>query len=467
MKKIISLSLILLGFVSCSHEEEKSSENKPVVVEEIKDKDTSILGGYSSFEVEVNGTPYNINTIASMGYRGAKSSYGFSPYINFEINDDNSVDVLWLDKSETSSAGRKLTKISLDTKSFVKNIPVPAVANVRDSWYLNFCGLKNGDYIVGYSQPNKGPNDVRVYHDAVYTRFDESGSVKFSGIGMSANFGDGFWNPGTSSTSQIIYNKKENVLGLYSGRHGYGGHQAGWIAFMNASTGEPIKDSKGQNSGDEWYISHSFDQRILIPSHNSKKYYTLAHGDSGNNRALLTEIWDQEVYLVTGNGTRYRYFDKIPDNPGNNNYTGTRTGDFIELPNGNVAVIYCTEHGRKQRDLKLVILGGMQANKPSTLKEAWVTENTENFVGWGMQMHLYGNDKILLAWNVFKDEKTAVGTYFALADLNGNIISKIEEYPEALLNHGQSMKITKDGKKLVFVSAGSGNKLKINTINIK
>ena len=457
MKKIISLSLILLGFVSCSHEEEKSSENKPVVVEEIKDKDTSILGGYASFEVEVTGSPYSITDISNNAYRKSNGNYGFTPFIDFEINDDNTIDVLWLDKKATTNAGRNITRISLDNKNLLENIIVPEVCNVKGSRFLGFCSLKNNEFVVGHSR-KLSPSDP-VDSVAVYTKFDKLGGIKFSATAFGAK--ENKYNPGQASTSNVVYNKGADALGVYLG-HNAGGHQGGWIGFINNASinGDLFKNSQGKKIGDGWYYSHNFDQRIMVSSDN--KFYTLAHGDA-YSRALEIAKWSQ---TKGKEGNSLKYFDKIPGTSGDNN-TGTRTGNFLELPNGNVAIVYSTEHSRVKRDLKIVIVSGMKTDNPQIVKETWITNNTENLVGWGMNLSLFGDNKILVGWNEFKDGVTPVGSRFITTDFEGNILTKAEESKETLFNHAQAMKRTKDGKKVVFVSAGSGNKLKINTINIK
>lgn len=201
---------------------------------------------------------------------------------------------------------------------------------------------------------------------------------------------------------------------------------------------------------------------ILIKEVSSdNKFYTLAHADA-YLKALEIAKWSE----TKGQESSLKYFDKIPGATGDID-TGTRTGNFIELPNGDVAIVYCTEHSRIKRDLKIVIVSGMKTGTPQILKETWITNNKENLVGWGMQLCLFGDNKILVGWNEFKDSIIPVGSRFTITDFNGNVLTKTEEFNETFLNHAQLMKRTKDGKKVVFISAGTGNKLKVNIIAVK
>ncbi|CAA9195744.1 hypothetical protein FLACOL7796_00777 [Flavobacterium collinsii] len=458
-----------MAFASCSHEEEKSSENKPVVVEEIKDKDkekdTNILSGYSSFEVDVKGTPYSIEDVVNTNNMGhgnrPDNHYGFGTYIDFEVNDNNTVDVFWRDKNATTNAGRNITRISLDGKNVLENIVVPPICNVKDSRFIGFLSIKNdNEFVIGHSEKVNATDAADSV--AVFTKFDKFGAVKFRAVAFGSK--GACYSPGQASTNVMAYNKQTNSIGVHFGFLS-GGHQAGWVSFIDNVKGNFSKDSKGNMFGRTWYLSHNFDQRIMA---SGDKFYTLGHGDAGNNRALAVKMWNQTDVNPTVGVNALRFFSMV--GYGSGNETGTKLGDFIELPNGNVAITYCTRYSRAvnddKRDLKIVIVKGLQTGNPEIVKETWLTQNTQDIVGWGMQLALYGDNKILVGWNQFNGT-TPVGSYFTVCDFDGNVIAKTEESKETLFNHGQSMKITKDGKKLVFVSAGSGNKLKINTINIK
>lgn len=455
MKKILSLSL-LLAFMACSKD-----DTAPVVAEEPSKEepkpeeqpDKSVLGAYSSFEVAISGSPYKINEIANSTYEGSYSAYGFSPYVDFEVNDDNTVDVFWLDKKATTNAGRNITRISIDSKNVVENITVPAVANVKGSKFIGFLGLKNNDFVIGYSE-KVNPTDV-LDSIAVYSKFDKSGAVKFNSVIFGAK--EGRYDPGHASTNAIAYNKETNSIGIHFGFMS-GGHQAGWLSFIDNTNGKTIKTSAGLIAGRSWFLSHSMDQRIMA---SGDKFYALAHGDAGNHRGVRISSFAQNEYKSKIDGLKF--FTA----PGDGNKTQTRTGDFIELPNGDVAIIYSTIHSRINYDLKLVIVRDMKTNTPKIVKETWITNNTEDLVGWGMQLALFGDNKILIGWNQWKDWANATGSFFTVADFEGNVVGKTEAINEPLFNHGQSMKRTKDGKKLVFVSVGSGDKLKVNTIDIK
>lgn len=450
IKKIIGVSIII-AFLSCSKE-----DSLPNLVGDFKDM--GILNNYSSFEVDVNSSPVKLKDIPRVaGYGGwANSNFGQTHVIDFRMNDDNTIDVFWIGDNTTANADRHIDRISLDKNntSPVLSVVIPPVANISGSKFLGFESLGNDNYILGYSQKSN-PSD-EIDSNAYYTRFDKSGAISYSTYA----FGDKEkkYNPGRAGAAIIRHNKNTNAVGLYLG-HNARGHQASWVGFFDAVTGDMLKDSKGKNIGSDWFYSHNFDQRMIA---SGDYFYTLAHGDA-YSRDLGFTIWSHTKGIENN---ELKYF-KIPGKSADNN-TGTRTGNFIELPNGDIAIAYATEHSRNKRDLKIVIVSGAKSKNPVVTKENWVTRLTgEDFVGWGISLAKYGDDKILLAWNTFKNSNTPTGSFFALSDFSGNIISKTEKMDETLIYPNQEILVTKDGKKLIFVSAGSGNKLKVNIVEVK
>ncbi len=157
------------------------------------------------------------------------------------------------------------------------------------------------------------------------------------------------------------------------------------------------------------------------------------------------------------------------------NITGTTTGDFVELDNGDVAIVYSTSQGRAERDLSLALIKGMKTTAPTLDKEVWLTEMSGNqYVGWGAKVAKFG-DSILVAWNTTKKDKDVkwfdprsdqpIGSSFRLLSLSGTILSTVETQDKPSLYPSQSMRTTPDGKHLIWVSA-TGNNLTVHLLEI-
>ena len=102
-------------------------------------------------------------------------------------------------------------------------------------------------------------------------------------------------------------------------------------------------------------------------------------------------------------------------------------------------------------------------NPPVIISETWITNYSDEFVGWGSRIALFKNS-ILVAWTSYPDKYTPNGTHFALFDFNGNILAAEETLEEATLYPTQSMKKNYDGKSLIWISPGEGNMLKVNML---
>ena len=95
-----------------------------------------------------------------------------APFIDFVVNTDNTIDVLWRDVSNN----KFISKISLETKSLVEEINIPTKINNQQR-FLGFESLGNDKYIIGYSKDNEfGDVDAEAW----YTAFDKTGTELFS-----------------------------------------------------------------------------------------------------------------------------------------------------------------------------------------------------------------------------------------------------------------------------------------------
>jgi hypothetical protein len=406
-----------------------------------------ILSNYSSFKVQVNGNPKTMSEILSR--HDAKSAYGQIPSIDFRTNIDNTIDVLWVE----SNGVKHLSRISLEDGMLVEEIPIPN--RVGTGRFLGFEKLSENRFIIGYATENSfGQEDTEAW----YTGFDKTGKELFStriwgDIDKRKVFSKG--DPGAASSALIRYNSSDNIILLYLGHDMRWDdnvrHQGGWIGFLDGTTGKILMNGD-EPLGNQWYFSHNFDQRGMLSSEG--KFYTLAHGDA-YPRALGIQRWSH----TTGLEAELNYYE-IKGQEGDN-VTNTHTGDFVELADGKIAIVYSTEIKRKQRDLRVAIIGGMNGDEPTLLSENWVTENDNEFVGWGSKIIQYGNN-LLVGWNTFQDNEPT-GTSFALLNSDGKVIAPIERLNTMVLSPSQSFQKTKDGKNIVFISS-AGNSLTIHMI---
>ncbi len=409
-----------------------------------------ILSSYSSFKVQIKGSPRTMSEILS--HHNPKSAYGQIPPIDFRINSDNTIDVLWVE----SNGIKHLSRISLEDGKLVEEIPIPK--RVGTGRFLGFEKLAENRFIIGYATKNTLDQEDT---EAWYTAFDKTGKEFFStriwgDIDKAKVYSKG--DPGAASSALIRYNAVNNKILLYLGHDMRWDdnvrHQGGWVGFLDGKTGK-ILMNVNDPIGNQWYFSHNFDQRAMVSSEN--KYYTLAHGDA-YPRALGVQRWSD----TEGLEAELNYFD-IKGQEGDN-VTKTHTGDLVELADGNVAIVYSTEIKRKQRDLRLAIITGMNEADPSLIRETWVTEYDSEFVGWGSRIIQYGKN-LLVGWNTFQNNEPK-GTSFALLNPDGKLIAPIEQLDDMVLSPSQSFQITKDGKNIVFVSPG-GNSLTIHLIAIQ
>lgn len=453
MKRLKSLFFVALTvsatlfLTSCSDDSSKNLNNP-----KLKEKGFSGKN-FSSFLISVNESPVLIPDIPNP----SRDRYGVIPYIDFLVNKNNTIDVFWRNKANK----KFISRISLDTKKIIREIPVPAKANGNGK-FLGFESLGNDKFIIGYSKDNShGDEDSEAW----YTAFDITGQELFS----TRLWGDknleevnSKGSPAWGGLGTIKYSKKNNVIAVYlahSQKHSDGvRHQASWVGFLDGKTGNVLKKN-GQVIGNTWFSSHNFDQRLHLSS--DDKFYTLAHGDA-YPRALIVNKWSH-----TKGRESYLEYYKIKGNRGNN-LTYTTTGDLAELSNGNLAIVYSTENDRKKRDLRISIIAGISSKKPSILSENWLTQYTDKHVGWGSKVAKYGNDKILVGWNTFSDDNKNIskGSNFVLTDLSGKKVSEIYSLKTNILYPSQSFKKSADGKKIIFVSAEK-NKLKIHLVAVK
>lgn len=436
----------------------------------------NILKEYTKFEVPISGTVKTVEQIGNTSYYlNPASPYGMPSMIDFLVNKDGkTIDVLWTDTNNK----RHLTRVSLETQKIVEEITIPEIANTGR--FLGIESIGTDKYIIGYSKDNAFVNkDEELNKDAEawFTAFEKTGNILYSTRIFGEKDLNEVWSKGRPSqagSSVIKYSEKDNIIALYLSHtmkwDDNVRHQAGWIGFLDARTGKLLQKEDGIDKdgnkkykiiGNSWYFSHNFDQRCIVSS--TGEFYTLAHGDC-YSRALALNKWSHTY----GQESRVDYYEIKNGKPGDNT-TLTNTGDLVELSDGNVAIAFSTEDNRSQRDLKVSITTGIKGEKPSVIKETWITKNSTSYVGWGTKIANYG-ENILVAWNSF-DKVTkpvkGMGTSFVLLDANGEILSTIEKMDETILQPTQSIKNSIDNRTLIFVSATTEGKLQVNLINVK
>jgi hypothetical protein len=444
---LLFYSIVLLIVTSCSSGEE--SENGPDgnnTGTQPAQENAKILDGYSSFTVTIPGSPRKLSEIAQTIYQTPDTPYGMSPSIDFRINADNTLDVLWLDNAGT----KHLSRISLVTKTLVQEFVVPA--KINSGRFLGFDSYQNGNaFIIGYSRSNAfGQQDAEAW----YTGFDKSGKELFSTrIWGDANLDNtnSKGSPGQASSATIRYNKKTNTFALYLGHTMRAPdnirHQGGWMGLLD-------ENGKLQSVPGDWFYSHNFDQRCLVSAEG--KFYTLAHGDAFP-RALGLDKWQ------TKHEAGIEYY-KIKNGTTGDNTTHTSTGDLTELANGDVAIAYTTKDERTQRDLRVTIVHGLAQGNPAVTNENWITNNTEEMVGWGAKILQYSDSRILVGWNSFA-ANTGKGSYVSLLNLKGEPVSQPEKLDDTYFYPSQSFQKTTDGKNIVFIS-GEPDALKVHVIKV-
>lgn len=449
MKYVLKISILSLVFfvVSCQDDQEKKEEN-PLSQIDLSSKT-------SSFEIPISGAlPLTIAEIANSAYTGPSSAYGMASVIDFVVNANNTIDVLWIGKDKS----KHLMRVSLINKSLIKDFVIPEKANVGD--FLGFDSLGNDKFVLGYSKDNSfGDKNAEAW----YIAFDGNTGKEifntriFGEISLAEISSKG--NPGQAGSSLVKYSSKDNVIAVYTAHTQRWPdnvrHQAGWVGFLDATTGKILtKGTKNDIIGNTWFYSHNFDQRGKFSK--DGKFYVLAHGDS-----FPRSLGFEKFSSTTGSEGGIEYY-KIKNGESGNNVTNTNTGDLEELSDGNVAIVFSTSDDRSNRDLKLVILKDV-ASKPIISSESWLTNNEgTTYVGWGAKVVQFG-DKIFIGWNTF-DGLKHVNTKYSLCDLKGNLISSPSILPNVIFYPTQSIKKTVDGKSIVFVSYNGANKLVVNVI---
>lgn len=446
---ITVLNLIFISFImnSCSDGNSLSSKINTV--------NKGILENYSSFEVEVSASPITIPQIINGSWSSKpNSNYGLTPSIIFEINDNNTIDVLWLEPNST----KHLSRISLDSKSLIEDININENVNSTGN-ILGFEKMGYDEFIIGYTRDNSYGDEN---NEAWYTAFNKNEEIFSTRIfGDESNDEVGSKGAPSSAGSAVIrYSSESNILNVYLAHtQKYNDeirHQGGWVGFLNCANGDIVMNNSS-HVGSGWFYSHNFDQRSILTS--DGYFYLLAHGDAYPRALGVSRIGYQN-----GFETKLEYY-KLKNGSIGDNFTNSHTGDLVELSNDNIGIVYSTGEGRDQRDLRVSIVGGMKTNTPEVINNTWITENLTHFVGWGSKISQYG-EYILVAWNLFDENNKGVNSNFKLLSLSGNLISDTETLDEICLYPAQSILATSDGKKLVWISAHGDNKLKIHTLNI-
>ena len=415
---------------------------------------------FSSFEVSL---PQNLRPLTNSAYE----IYAVKPSIRFSISEDNTLDTYWEGVPSVADANRHLSRISLASKGIVSDIPLPSAVNVGNTTFLGYEYLGNDRYITGVSSSNASDIERK---SPTYQMFDHTGAIKYT-LDLWKDTPDAHA-AARSGQGLIVYNKKIDNFGIYLARRDANSHQAAWLSFHEAATGR-------QTFSRPWYISHNFDHRLLPL--NDGRYLAAAHADSMPSRGLLLEKWSFNDSPWSRTWSNVAPFPKSATS--NYNITNAATGDILELPNGEIAVLYTTQRATgvndQPRDVRLAIFKNVGVAKQSAVKvkDVWLTNyNGAETAGWGAQMAHYSDGKIFLAWNVFDPAKPAVPTKssMAIVDYNGTVLSSKDiVLPNAtggnsrLVQPSQTIRTTADGKNLVFLSEGSApDKLRVNMVAI-
>ena len=411
---------------------------------------------FSEFSISLSGSPHPLAGIANGAYTKPHSPYGMAPFIDFVVNTDNTIDVLWRDVSNN----KFISKISLETKSLVEEINIPTKINNQQR-FLGFESLGNDRYIIGYSKDNEfGDVDAEAW----YTAFDKTGTELFSTRLWGEEKQTNAWSKGQPSeagSALIRYSEENDFIVIYLAHtmpwddDGYR-HQAGWLGFLDGNTGEILENTSRTNRiglTRDWFFSHNFDQRGIISSQNT--FYSLSHGDT-YPRALGIDVWSH----INGHEYGFDYYE-IKNGSLGANKTLTTTGDLTELSNGNVAIVYSTEDDRQARDLKISVI---DMNEPKIEHEVWLTSLDQQYVGWGSKVIQYDEEHILVGWNTF-DNNQGTGSHFILTRLDGTLTTEAYSLEKSVLYPAQSFKKSADGKSIIFVSEEDGE-LKVHVIDI-
>lgn len=447
--KLFLFSIICL-FAFCTDDNSLSNN--------VKTENMGILDNYSYFDVEVSATPVTVNQIAQKSwYTKPNSNYGLTSYITFEVNNDNTLDILWVESDDT----KHLSRVSIETESLVEHIAINSKVNTTGK-ILGFEKIGEDEFVIGYTKDNEfGDADNEAWYTA-FNRTAEIFSTRIFGEMSTEDVGSK-GEPGAAGSAVIRYNPDNNILNVYlAHKQKYNDgvrHQGGWVGFLDCNNGEVVMKNNDSHVGSGWFYSHNFDQRSILSS--DGYFYLLSHGDAYPRALGVSKIGHEN-----GFDAKFEYYT-LQDGSTGDNFTNSNTGDLVELSNGNVAIVFSTGEKRDQRDLRLAIVSGFNSDstEPMLYRETWITVNTTEYVGWGAKIAQYG-DYILVGWNQYDGNNSATASYLKLLDINGDLISDTEMLDDVCFYPAQSIQTTSDGKYLVWISAHGENNLRVNLLRL-
>lgn len=451
----IQLVFIMTMFVALSCKKHKNSTDESDTTQIPTSTQKALKADFfTTVEIPVSIQPITLSDIAKTLYKAPSSPYGLTSYIDYRVNEDNTMDVYWQDVNDKAH----ISRVSLTSQSIIEDIKIPNSITKISQGYYGFEKMGQDKFILGYSAQNDFGQEKS---EAWCTAFNKDGSIIFSTLlfgneNLDSNGTKGM--PSKGGSGVIRYNAATNKIAVYTShtqRAGGDRHQAGWLGFLDATTGQLIMDGTKQ-AGESWHCSHNFDQRGLF--NKDGMFYTLAHGDA-YPRALAASVFST---AKAHNIAQFFYF-KIAGSNGVN-ATNANTGDFFELENRDVAVVYSTSDGRASRDLKIALLAGMNTGSPIIRNEAWLTKLSSYYVGWGPKVIQYSKSTILVGWNTFNG-KTGMSSYFQLVNLNADTLYPTYKLSESVLYPAQQFRYSNDKKTIYFISAGTMS-LRIHAIKV-
>lgn len=399
------LCIVLCSFSGCADVLEALLDDSAADTEDEAgtDGETTVIGDFiTKGTLELTRLPVALTV-------SAYYDFSYAPSICYSANSDSSVDIAWYSESDSV-----ITVTSIDESGEVIDEFVPS--NIEKPAALaGFTRIASDDSFV-FAYTGKYSS---TYDELWVTRVDKEGNEKFNNLIFGNQVGtvDADIMPLYYSTSRLAYNAGTDDYCLYLG-HGRlwdDGitHQGGYVAFYTPD-GNAISrttSSGTYNVGSTWWVSHNFDQRLLV---DGDKYVMLALGDA-YPRAVVFAIWNTDTSGSTDNNEVYTEIFDISGDIGDND-THTRLGGVVKLSDGNYGVVLSSTEGRTCFDvcyLKISPAG-------TVLQKKWLTQLSSPNETVLPRIVLHA-DNVLVAWQELGSSTYPEDIHFIELDNDGNI----------------------------------------------